>query len=116
MDWVQKLIDDIEELLANDKSVKFNTHKNRKRISGTIGGLIKSAIHENGNKSTEGRQAPIRNNQDAITRPNPSGGRGFAIMTEGESTKNDDVHKAHTPGASFSKNAVSNHNAGMRKW
>ena len=38
--WLDKLSDEIEEMLANPKAVKFNTHKNRKLFTGDLIGKI----------------------------------------------------------------------------
>lgn len=120
MEWVDKLVDDIDDLLVNDKSVKFNTHKNRKRIMGTIRSLVKASIASNLEGSAEPKETPhdnqVRIREGVITRPNPNSSRGFAVLTESDSSKNDEIHKEHVPGSHFDKEAVKRNNAGMRKW
>jgi hypothetical protein len=102
-DWMDKLSDEISEMLANPKLVKFNTHKNRKLFTGQLLGIIKEAI----NKNTIAKpDKPTRSSTPTITRPNPNKENGFAIMTESDSQRGDDVRD----------NIAKNKRAGVRSW
>lgn len=88
--WVEDLLEHVEDMLADSKQIKFNTHKNRKAFTNTLKAVIKQAIEEHGGKSVINRDTA-----SYITRPNPNPiPKGFAVMTEGESSKNDDVHRS----------------------
>lgn len=89
--WIDDLMDTIDEILADSKRVKFNTHRNRKTILGEIKTAITNASNEHaGNKHLNTRKDQM------ITRPkNDHKPVGFAVMTEGLSSKGDEVHKGY---------------------
>jgi hypothetical protein len=87
--WLDELTEQIEEMLADPKQVKFNTHRNRKAFTSKLIGLLKDAIHKNTLPKPEGRSNGL-----VITRPNPDGNKGFSVMTEALSQKGDDVRES----------------------
>lgn len=117
MEWIDDLIDNIDALLQNDKSVKFNTHKNRKRIVGTIGGMIKTAVAENAitiNKPDEPKRKELPPKlQDVVTRINPDKkSTGFAVATESTSSQVDDAHgNVKRPSSGYDRSQVNRNNA-----
>jgi hypothetical protein len=88
--WMGQLEDQITEMLADTKQVKFNTHKNRKLFTGKLVGLIKEAVHRNTVPMEKNKSLRI---QEAITRPNPNKEVGHTVMTEGKSSEGDEVLK-----------------------
>lgn len=117
MEWMNKLVDDIDALLLNDKSVRFNTHKNRKRIVGTISGMIKSAVADNtvidgfAEAKLSKKELPPKL-QQVVTQINPEKKTtGFAVATESSSAQVDEAHK-NVPRniTGYDKNAVANNN------
>jgi hypothetical protein len=101
-DWLDDLSDEISEMLANPKLVKFNTHKNRKLFTGQLLGLIKEAV----NKNTLPKKADSSIRNITITRPNPNAEVGYSIMTEDQSQKVDDVRDR----------MAKNNRRGVRSW
>src|SRR5687768_8501708 len=111
MDWLNELFENIDDMFADSKQIKFNTHKNRKAFVNRLKAVIKQSVDSNTNPQ---KASPIRVSTDCITRPNPKESRGFAIMTESESSQNDDVHKAMPTPPKPQGNVVPQ--PGMRKW
>lgn len=91
---MDQLEDEITEMFSNNKTLKFNTHKNRKIFISNLIHVMKNYINEN---TTYKNQNLIRNIRSAITHPRTDGkpSVGYAIMTEGESSQNDEIHKKH---------------------
>lgn len=87
--WIDKLFDDIDELITDSKQVKFNTHKNRKVIMGKIKSMFIGAIETN----TIQKPIVTRATTPTITRPNPNKSVGHAVMTEAASQRADELSK-----------------------
>lgn len=86
--WLDDLTGQIEDLVNGSKYIKFPTHKLRKSFLGQIKSMIKDTV----NSHLLGRDAlNSRSQQDSITHPGVGKSQGFAIMTEGNSQKGDDV-------------------------
>ena len=86
-DWFKDLKEKVEEMLANPKDVKFNTHKNRKLFTSRLMSIVKEAVDANTIPKN-----PTRADKPTITHPNPNGNqRGFAVMDENLSAKGDEV-------------------------
>jgi hypothetical protein len=104
--WVDELIDELSELLSDNKTVKFTTHRNRKNFILKVKAIVKEKVEANilpitvEEKSTGPREAMV------ITRPNPNKEEGYAVMTEKNSNLGDESLKQ----------TLSNHKAGVRKW
>jgi hypothetical protein len=111
MDWFNELFENIDDMFADSKQVKFNTHKNRKAFVSRLKAVIKQAVDENTNPQ---KAAPIRASTACITRPNSKEPMGFAVMTENESSQNDEIHKAMPKLPKPQSNSA--HQPGMRKW
>ncbi len=112
-DWLEKLSDDISEKIMS--VTKFKTHKQRKAFLGDIANQIKTAVANNTiPKNVE--TAAVRKAESAITRPNPNGkGVGHAIMTEGMSSRGDDILGVG-PSSQQPGKVTSLDNKGMRSW
>ncbi len=87
--WLNDLLDKVEEKLSDPKKVKFNTHKNRKVFVGELKSLIFDTVKANVDNS----QYTRFRTEAAITRPNNKPKVGHSIMTDGMSAMGDDIHK-----------------------
>ncbi len=113
--WLDDLFEEIDELLSNRKSVKFNTNANRKACIRKIQASVKEAIDAHTTlKVPLPDQTPSQRRGLTITRPNTNKVQGFAVMTEELSSKGDDIiqNKPADPYA----NKIKNHNKGVRHW
>ena len=63
-EWVDDLVEEIEDLMNDYKCAKFNTHKNRKLFFGQI----KSLIHEAYRKETQPPEQNPRRRSWHVTR------------------------------------------------
>jgi hypothetical protein len=89
-DWVENLTNDISEFLSSNKSIKFNTHRNRKAIISKINSMIKESIATNtGQINKEGF---VTKTESAITKIRPDAEPSYrpTVMTEELSSKGDE--------------------------
>ncbi len=115
--WLDVLDEQIEEMLSDPKQVKFNTHKNRKLFLGKLKALIKDAVHKNTMPIPDKIQ---RHSTPTITHPMQDRKPvGYSVMTEGLSSRGDDIAGTKPERIVTNDNATSkirNNNAGGRSW
>lgn len=87
--WLTKLFDDISVVLTENKSVKFNTHANRKKAIKKIQDLVKEAVEQNTVKKEVNTFSRYSKSDLAHPNPNPSE-KQITVMSEALSSIGDD--------------------------
>lgn len=99
--WVTTLNDKVADLITSNKTMKFNTNKNRKILINNINKLINDMLRENVASMKQGRMAPT------ITSINPDGATLVPrVSTQSMSEHSDD----------FAQKRLANNKNPARSW
>ena len=87
---IEQVYEEIEKAISNSKSINFNSDRGKSNLLGKIWAILENNITENANNQESLENGRVRNL--GITQPKQNKEqRGYAVMTEGNSQKGDDI-------------------------